>query len=497
MNKVVFENEITLYWDKNWAALQKPNYSIFLNEKLICQTQKTHFSINSLSPETTYHIIIKEFIGENECVIFDENITTSKKKKDIDITKPPFCAVGDGKTVNTETIQKVLDSCRENERVYIPCGTFMTGALNIHSNTEIYIEKGGVLKGTAELSDYMPKIKSRFEGTEMMCYRSLINMGKLDRAGGYFCENVILRGGGTIHGGGEALANNIIEFETERLREYLEQNADYVATCENLQTIPGRSRGRLINMSNCKNIILSNLTLGFGPCWNVHFIYSKDILTYGCKIESSGVWNGDGWDPDSSEDCTIFNTEFKTHDDGIAIKSGKNPEGNIINRPTKNIRIFDCFGRKGIAIGSELSGGIDGVFVWDCEYLDWIGIQLKTTKKRGGYIKNVRVKDSSFACVQLATNLSYNNDGEGAETITDIENISFSDLTLTARGIDWDNITPCRFTPIKIEGFEDEEHFAKNLSFKNIKSSPVFSKEESIKISGVKDLTIENVTLEN
>jgi len=52
--------------------------------------------------------------------------------------------------------------------------------------------------------------------------------------------------------------------------------------------------------------------------------------------------NGASWDPDSSTNCTIFGCTFYTGDDFIAIKSGKNPEGNVINRPTRHIRIFDC-----------------------------------------------------------------------------------------------------------------------------------------------------------
>ena len=76
--------------------------------------------------------------------------------------------------------------------------------------------------------------------------------------------------------------------------------------------------------------------------------------------------NGDGWDPDSSEDCVLFGTCFETGDDCVAIKSGKNPEGNRIARPTRGIRIFDCHGKDGIAIGSELSGGIRNVLMEDC-----------------------------------------------------------------------------------------------------------------------------------
>ena len=98
-------------------------------------------------------------------------------------------------------------------------------------------------------------------------------------------------------------------------------------------------------------------------------IYCDDIVTDHCTLRSGGIWNGDGWDPDSSTNCTLFATEFETEDDSVAIKSGKNPEGNAINRPTKHICVFDCHsnGGHGICIGSEMSGGVADVQIWDCD----------------------------------------------------------------------------------------------------------------------------------
>lgn len=493
MNRIVFENEITLFWDKDWEKDEELEYEIFLDEKSIGNTTKTHYKITDLVPETDYHISVKQKgLSCDTVTYFSETVKTQKPKRRLDVTKAPFFAIGDGKTLNTVAIQSALDVCTADDVIYIPTGVFLCGALNISSNTEIFVEKGAVLQGTADIKDYTPKIKSRFEGTEMMCYRSLLNLGELDRNGDYNCENVIIRGGGTIYGGGKELAENIINYERENLKEFLLKNADYVASCENKDTIPGRTRGRLINMSNCKNVIVSNLTLGFGPAWNVHMIYSRDIITCDCKIESFGVWNGDGWDPDSSENCTVFATEFRTHDDGIAIKSGKNPEGNIVNLPTKNIKIFDCFGRRGIAIGSEVSGGIDGVYIWDCEYKDSIGITVKTTNKRGGYIKNLYVKDSTMASVCVTTKVNYNNDGESAKTVTELKNYNFKNLTLLGEGIGWKG-ERCFYTPIKIEGFEEPKNFIKNVTVKNI----VYKKAEdnntqNLKITGVKDLKILN-----
>lgn len=259
----------------------------------------------------------------------------------------------------------------------------MTGALRLHSDMELYIEREGILKGTARVEDYLPKIKSRFEGLEMECYSSLLNLGELDHDGGYGCRNVVIRGMGTIAGGGKTLAENVIAYEKERLKDYIASVGTRLKEYEKEDTIPGRARPRLINISNSQEVVISGISIENGPGWNVHMIYSDRITTHGCVFRSEGVWNGDGWDPDSSTNCTIFDCAFYTGDDAIAVKSGKNPEGNVIGRPSAHIRIFDCrsaFGH-GITIGSEMSGGIDDVSIWDCDMSQsmW-GIEIKGTK---------------------------------------------------------------------------------------------------------------------
>ncbi len=97
-------------------------------------------------------------------------------------------------------------------------------------------------------------------------------------------------------------------------------------------------------------------------------IYCDTVTTHGIAIHPRGIDNGDGWNPDSSRNMMIFDTIFDTGDDCIAIKSGKNPDGNLVNIPTENVRIFDLqmLGGNGMAIGSEQSGGVDGVYMRDC-----------------------------------------------------------------------------------------------------------------------------------
>ena len=479
VNTIVFNDEITIWWryDEYPCTLK---YTFYLDGKRHGETTKTHYSFLGLQAERIYSVRI-EMEENNGNILTEEYVFQTKKAKNrLDITKPPYSAAGDGETLNTYAIQRALNDCTANDFVYFPAGVYLTGALDVHSDTEIYLEEGANLQGSAKATDYLPKTASRFEGTELMCYRSLLNLGKLNRNDGYTTENIVIRGKGTIFGGGKPLALEITEAEREELKVYLEKNADYVKTCENENTIPGRVRGRLIQTCNCANVILSGLKLGYGASWNLHFIYSKDIVTYNCEvlsdnfynengsIEMENVWNGDGWDPDSSENCTVFHTRFNTYDDGIAIKSGKNPEGNIVNRPTKNICIFDCKGKNGVAIGSEISGGIDGVYMWDCEYLHSpASVNIKTTLKRGGFMRNIYVYNCDLLGFFVRTRLGYNNDGDGADSLTKIENIHLENVRLHSKDIIRSNEF-IEGKPIYVDGFDGEENFVNGIVFKNV-----------------------------
>lgn len=493
---VIFEDEITLYWDKQWELPDGVIYSVSLNGEEIAKTEKTYFEIHALCADTDYTVCIARVDGESVAeTLFEDTLHTEQAKERIDVTLPPYNAVGDGKTLNTEALQRALGDCKPNQAVYFPKGIYMTGALDVHSDTEIYLDKEAVLQGTSEVSDYAPKVLSRFEGKEMMCYRPLINMGIMDKDGGYTCRNIAIRGGGTVSGGGEKLCWAVIESERERLKDFLEANAEYVKTCENNNTIPGRARPRLVSINNCENVILSNVTFQYGAAWNIHFVYSKNVITYGCTIKSRGVWNGDGWDPDSSEDCTIFNTFFDTHDDCIAIKSGKNPEGNIINRPTKNIRVFNCVGNNAVAMGSELSGGIDGVYVWDCEFSTGeAGFRIKTTRKRGGYVRNVKVKNCNTNEIKLYSGYTCNDDGESSGELTIMENIHFENIGLHGISVLPDGSGTVLIPFIYLQGFKEPDRYIKNITLKNITMYTSADKDfPPCLFENVENLNIENL----
>ena len=466
-------DEIVVYWDKpedlsgevTWIASLSHN-GTELTKKTIHQT---HCEFEGLDPDSTYLIEVTSGDGA-----YPDRLTarTGRKKNLIDITKEPYLAVPDGKTVNTAAIQRAFDACGPEDCVYIPAGTFLTGALDMHSDSELYLAEGALLQGTEDPSDYLPLIKSRFEGIERQCYRSLLNLGVLDHDTGFNCENVVIHGKGRIYGGGFELAKREAAEEEVRIREFLATLGDKIKEYENPTTPAFRVRGRLINMSNCRNIWIHGLDMGFGPSWNIHFIYSDNIVTDACTVRSGGVWNGDGWDPDSSVNSTLFNCTFFTEDDCVAIKSGKNPEGNIVNRPSKNIRIFDCetkFGH-GLCIGSEMSGGVEDIKIWDCKMgPTWSGIEIKATRKRGGYVKNISVRDTIASHVMVHS-VGFNDDGEGAEHPPVLKGFLFKDMYLLGRLLNnnngamvW-NVCPA----IEVIGFDEPGYEAADIHFENI-----------------------------
>ncbi len=464
--KIIFDDSIVLWWERgNFPA--DTQFTCLVNGEEYAKSNATYVEVKGLFAGTTYALKV---VASDGTLVVDEKLTTQKAKKNLDVSKAPYFAVGDGKTLNTKALQRAFDDCDENSRVYIPAGTYVTGALRMKSNTELYVAENAVLQGSIEVEDYLPKIPSRFEGLEMSCYSALLNAGEMDHKTGPNCENIVIRGGGRIVGGGKALFDNVLAVEKAALKDYLEALGDKIKEYEKPDTIPARARPRLINISNAQNVVVANVGIEYGAAWNLHTVYSYNVQVYGCTFKSQGVWNGDGFDPDSCEDVALFGCIFETGDDCVAIKSGKNPEGNIINRKCANVYIFACEGKgHGISIGSEMSGGIENVYVWDCHMPQMPhGLHIKGTRKRGGYVKNVRVNNCTFSIV-LVRAVGYNDDGEGASVPPEFSNFYIENSTITGIPF-WGigaNPQERRRRYIVVRGF-GEDAKVKNVYFKNL-----------------------------
>ena len=474
---------LTLWWEQPENAAANQQYTVTLDGKTIYTGDHTHCTAEGLTPASLHRAALWM---DGSCLAESDAQTEAAYKAH---SVADFGAVGDGKTLNTAAIQRAIDACGPHEEVLLPAGIYLTGALRLHSDMALHLEKGAVLQGTDEPADYLSKIASRFEGIEMECYQSLLNLGQMDHAAGPNSGSVLIYGEGTISGGGQPLAMRIIEAEQRRLQAYIASLGDKIKEYENDHTIAGRARGRLINLSNCEHVRITGLTLQNGASWNVHMLYSRDIITDHCVFNSEGVWNGDGWDPDSSEDCTLFASEFHTGDDSVAIKSGKNPEGNIINRPTRRIRIFDCKSEYGlgVAIGSEMSGGVEDVKIWHCDLARSLyGVQIKATKKRGGYVRNISVSDSVLSRF-LACAVLYNDDGEGSSVPPEFSGFTCRRVRMTGWARDYWEKEDHAVPGIDLSGFDVPGYEVRRAAFLDC----VLPTDGTIRLKHCKDVKLE------
>ncbi|KAL8521247.1 hypothetical protein ACS0TY_011691 [Phlomoides rotata] len=158
------------------------------------------------------------------------------------------------------------------------------------------------------------------------------------------------------------------------------------------------TRPNLVELMNSKGILISNVIFKNSPFWNIHPVYSSNVvIRYVTILAPADSPNTDGIDPDSSSNVCIEDSYISTGDDLVAVKSGWDEYGIAYNRPSRGITIRRVTGSSpfaGIAIGSETSGGVVDVLAEHITLLNvGIGIHLKTNIGRGGVIRNITISN--------------------------------------------------------------------------------------------------------
>lgn len=384
-----------------------------------------------------------------------------------------YGATGDGSTDSSSAFDDAitdLDSSGGGTLV-IPEGTFLTGSIHLEDNVEIHIDSKATVKFSQNPSDYLPAVKTRFEGTEVYNYSPFIYA--------YGKSNIAITGDGTLDGnadnehwwpwkGKEEFGWSEGELEqSEDAAELMQMGEEDVPVEERKFGKGHQLRPSMIEFYESDNVLVEGVTVKDSPMWHIHPVLSTNVTVEGTTISGHGP-NGDGINPESSSNVLIRDNDISTGDDGIAIKSGKNNDGRRVNVPSKNIRIEDNRFKEGhgaITIGSEMSGGVEDVYasgnVMDSPTL-WNAFRIKTNSDRGGYAKNIHFTDNEIRSaakdvITLTTN--YVNDGEqvtSGEHIPKIEGITIADIRSTGgtRAIAMEGLPECPVNDVSITDSE-------------------------------------------
>lgn len=286
--------------------------------------------------------------------------------------------------------------------VVIPAGEWLTKTIHFKSNVALQLAKGATLLFSGDPLDYLPAVRSSWEGME--CY----NYSPLIYALG--CHNIAITGEGEIKANMDVWEKWFARpsAHMESIKRLYNWAWNYLPVKErNMVNDTSHLRPQFIQFNRSENILLEGITITNSPFWTIHSYLSSNVVIRNIKVYAHGH-NNDGVDPEMSQNMLIENCVFDQGDDAIAIKSGRNPEGWRLKTPSKNIVIRNCTVKNGhqlVAIGSELSGGIENVFIDSCTVIDGAKLNhllfIKTNERMGGYVKNIYASHLSAGKIDL------------------------------------------------------------------------------------------------
>jgi polygalacturonase len=417
------------------------------------------FSVAQLKTAVSIQkIIVKTPFGD--CPV---NVPDFSKTAQLNILD--FGAKSDDQEKTSLAIAKAITRANElgGGRVIVPAGEWSTGKIHLKSNVNLHLEKDAVLLFSGNPDDYLPAVHSTWEGMECMNYSPLIYA--------YACKNVAITGEGTLKAKMEIWKTwfSRPKPHMESIKRLYNLASVYAPMSEReMVNDTAHMRPQFIQFNRCENVLLEGVNIVNSPFWTIHPYLSKHITIRRINVYAHGH-NNDGVDPEMSQNVLIENCVFDQGDDAIAIKSGRNPEGWRLKVPSRKIIIRNCLVKNGhqlLALGSELSGGIEDVLIEDCEVVDGSKLDhlifIKTNERMGGYVRNIFARRITAGRIELGI--------LGIDT-----DVLYQWRTLVPT-------TLVKLTPIS------------NVFLENIK---VTKSQFVSRIAGVKSLPVKNVTLKN
>lgn len=241
----------------------------------------------------------------------------------MDIKIKDMGAVADGRTKNTEIIQRAIDLCSiSGGRVVISDGVYLTGKLIMKSNVELHIAASGVLLGSPDYSDYpesenLTHIDSKLLPRERnTCLIFAEN-----------CKNISITGMGTIDCNGTHFVEPIEPKEKHGWR---------------YQRIATLTPPRVVFFTGCRNIKVEDVTMINQPAGWSYWIHDCVYVNFDkVKILADVHYpNNDGIHINCSRDVSISNCFITCGDDCIVVRA--NSVSLKENKPCERVCVSNC-----------------------------------------------------------------------------------------------------------------------------------------------------------
>lgn len=389
-----------------------------------------------------------------------------------------FGATGDSITDCKPAFDKALleAKSRGGAKILIPEGVYLiNGPIHLVSNICIEIQKGARLLFSSNAKHYLPVVLTSWEGTFLYNYSPFIYA--------YQQQNISIIGEGIIDGNAEKTFSQWRRVQGESQQRTRDMNHDGVPIEERIFGDGYFLRPHLMQLFECKNILIEGVTVTNSPFWCIHLLKSENATLRAINFIAKNV-NNDGIDPEYSRNILIEDMNFDNGDDNVAIKAGRDHEGRKMASPSENIIIRNCKfkGLHGVVIGSEMSSGVQNVFVENCGFGGYVkrGIYLKSNPDRGGFIKDVYVNNVDFGEVEDCFFITSFYHGQGKGYVTDISNVFVEDVTCKK----------ARSGGIIIQGFPSKP--VSNIYFKNV---TIDTAKVALSLTNAENIVMSNVNI--
>ncbi|MBQ3220375.1 MAG: hypothetical protein IJB34_00260 [Clostridia bacterium] len=213
-----------------------------------------------------------------------------------------YGAIPDGKTLNTRAIQKAIDDCEKHGggRVLIEGGKFLSGSIELKSNTELYLAANAVLIGSEDCKDYPERSNVKHVKTKWLPRAKNASFIFADE-----CENISICGLGKIDCNGDKFVYKYRD--------------TYWKYCRRDAATPPRA----VFFTGCKNVKVEDITLENLPAGWGYWIHDCDVVTIDrAKIFANVDYpNNDGIHINCSRSVTVSNCNIVCGDDCIVVRA--------------------------------------------------------------------------------------------------------------------------------------------------------------------------------
>ncbi len=444
---------VLLLWERAPGTPAGTSYQVLRDGQPCGETTRLSFTATNLEAGRSHRFSVRSRAGSGDAPAESALIIVETKRAGPILDVRKFGARGDGVTKDTAAIRAAIAACPTGGTVLIPAGTYSVDHLALKSDLTLEIASGATLK-------FLPRGVGQYlsERITLPGPDGDVSVDQFGLITAHRVKNLVLTGGGTIHGNGESWWPHT--------------------------TAP---RPRILRFTECADILVQGLTLDDPPAWNTHAVYVDRAIFSGLtfrKVSTARGTNGDGLNPDSSRDVLIVGCNFGNQDDSIAIKAGRVSAAQPRRqRSCENITIRDCrfdgtlapgSHPLGFGIGSETCGGIRHVLLRDCVFRDAASLaNLKSNRERlGAVVEDIRIENCTY------TNTSFTDKPYNRGPLT-IDLFYYRDYG----------------TPDVAAPLTPQTPVFRNLHFKNITiENP---KGRFVYLAGLKEQPVRDVTFEN